>query len=738
MLARAPDNLSAEAVARALGGDVQSCGRSVLAPGPGHSPADRSLSITLDPKAAEGFLCHSFAGDDWQACRDHVRHKLGLPDWQPAAPANGHAFEAKAARASRTIVATYDYRDERGTTLFQAVRFEPKGFAQRRPDGRGGWLWGVQGVRLVPYRLPDMLAAVPDTVFIVEGEKDADRLAAAGFVATTNPMGAGKWRAEYAAHFAGRDCYILPDNDEPGRKRAEQVAASLLPVAATVRIVELPGLRPKGDVSDWLDLDPGNRGRLVDIAKAAPPFGEDDRQIPPHTDEAALDRLPDNHDARPPAFTDEALALRFAEKHRHDLRYVAGWGKWLQWDGKRWTLDDTLLAFDKARNVCRAAAAECNKSKIAAALASAKTVAAIERLAKADRRLAATAGQWDADPWSLNTPAGIVDLRTGRMRDHAPDEHMTRMTAVAPAGKCPTFLAFLGRIMAGDEELVAFLQRVFGYALTGSTREHALFFGYGTGANGKSVLLSTVAGILGDYHKTAPIETFTASSGDRHPTDLAGLRGARLVTAVETEEGRRWAESRIKTLTGGDPISARFMRQDFFEYVPQFKLAIAGNHKPGLRSVDEAIRRRFHLIPFAVTIPPAERDTDLTEKLKAEWPGILAWMVEGCREWQASGLRPPKAVTDATAAYLEAEDAVAAWLDEACERDPSATALSSTAFASWKLWAAAAGEHVGSQKKFIAALENRGFHRRHTMHGSGLDGLKIKPRPEGSDPWWDR
>jgi putative DNA primase/helicase len=223
---------------------------------------------------------------------------------------------------------------------------------------------------------------------------------------------------------------------------------------------------------------------------------------------------------------------------------------------------------------------------------------------------------------------------------------------------------------------------VLGYGLTGLTREHALFFGYGTGANGKSVLLSTVAGILGEYHKTAPIETFTASNADRHPTDLASLRGARLVTATETEEGRRWAESRIKQLTGGDTVAARFMRQDFFEYRPAFKLIIAGNHKPSLRSVDEAIRRRFHLIPFAVTIPPEERDGDLTEKLKDEWPGILAWLIEGCLEWQAESLLPPKAVVEATDAYLTAEDAMAAWLDEKCEHDPNAWTSSTYLFGS--------------------------------------------------------
>ena len=179
---------------------------------------------------------------------------------------------------------------------------------------------------------------------------------------------------------------------------------------------------------------------------------------------------------------------------------------------------------------------------------------------------------------------------------------------MTPAGKCPIWLQFLAEITGGDQNLQDFLQRMFGYALTGVTTEHALFFLYGTGGNGKSVFINTISGILAEYHKPAPIETFTASQSERHPTDLAGLRGARCVTAVETEEGRRWAESKIKALTGGDRISARFMRQDFFEYVPQFKLIIAGNHKPGLSSVDEAIRRRFNLIPFTVTIPPEKRD----------------------------------------------------------------------------------------------------------------------------------
>jgi putative DNA primase/helicase len=282
-------------------------------------------------------------------------------------------------------------------------------------------------------------------------------------------------------------------------------------------------------------------------------------------------------------------------------------------------------------------------------------------------------------------------------------------------------------VTGGDCELQAFLRRVVGYSLTGSIREHALFFCYGTGANGKGVFINTISSLLGDYAATAPMETFIASTVERHPTDLAGLRGARLVTAQETEQGRRWAESKIKTLTGGDPVAARFMRQDFFTFVPVFKLLIAGNHKPGLRGVDEAIRRRLHLIPFTVTIPAAERDLDLPEKLKAEWPGILQWAIDGCLEWQRVGLQPPAIVRAATEAYLSEEDGIALWLAERCRSNKTAVERSAALFASWKSWAEAAGENAGNQKTFTQALENRGFIRGRKGDGQVIfRGLEIK------------
>ncbi|MGE0424469.1 MAG: phage/plasmid primase, P4 family [Reyranellaceae bacterium] len=430
-------------------------------------------------------------------------------------------------------------------------------------------------------------------------------------------------------------------------------------------------------------------------------------------------------DSDTPEFSDDDLALSFAALHFGLLRHVSSWGAWMHYDAGRWQQERTRYAFDQARRVCRWAAASTTDNRLAISLTSAKTIAAVERLAQSDRRMAATADMWDVDPMLLNTPGGVVHLKTGFMRPHDPADFLTRITAVAPDAKAaaPSWANFLRRVTGDDAALIGYLKRLGGYMLTGRTDEQILAFAYGTGANGKSVFINTVAGILGDYARSAPIETFTESAGERHPTELAMLRGARLVSAIETEQGRRWAESRIKALTGGDKVAARFMRQDFFEYVPQFKLLIAGNHKPSLRSVDEAIRRRLHLIPFAVTIPPAERDPTLAGKLQAEWPAILAWMIEGCIEWQCDGLKVPPAVQAATAQYIEAEDAFGQWLGECVQRRETAYETTADLFASWKAWADRAGEHPGSLKRFSQTMTDRGVEAKRQA-GSGKNGFQ--------------
>jgi putative DNA primase/helicase len=276
--------------------------------------------------------------------------------------------------------------------------------------------------------------------------------------------------------------------------------------------------------------------------------------------------------------------------------------------------------------------------------------------------------------------------------------------------------------------MIRFLQQWAGYCLTGDTRQHSLVFVFGNGGNGKSVFLNVLTGILADYAKTATMDAFVASHNDRHSTDLAMLHGARLVTASETEEGRQWAEARIKQLTGGDPITARFMRQDNFTFHPQFKLTIVGNHQPILRNVDDAMRRRFNLVPF--TRKPERPDRQLEEKLKAEWSEILRWMIEGCLDWQTNGLTRPTGVDDATSAYFSDQDLMAQWLEDECDCEPGNEykwATSAQLFTSWATYARRAGEEPGSQKSFGAALGKRGFVKSRKPGDRGYLGIRLKP-----------
>jgi putative DNA primase/helicase len=410
--------------------------------------------------------------------------------------------------------------------------------------------------------------------------------------------------------------------------------------------------------------------------------------------------------------TEDGLAAEFTRRHRGHLRYIALWGTWMHWDGQRWDRETTLRAFDLARDVCRDTAEGLNNAKLRAKILSASTRSAVENLARADRAHAARVEQWDSDHFSMNAGGRTINLLTGSDRAPDPRDYMTKTAAVAPAPpgtEAPQWAKFLDRVTAGNEDLQSYLQRMAGYCLTGDVSAHALFFFYGTGANGKSVFINTLVGLLKDYACTIGTEMLMTSNTDRHPTEVARLRGVRLAVGNEVEVGRTWAESKIKALTGGDRLQGRFMRQDFFEFDPTFKLVVIGNHKPSLRGVDEAIQRRLHLVPFTVTIPPEERDPALPEKLKAEWPAILRWAIDGCLAWQRDGLMPPAAVRDATADYLAGEDTFELWRDACTTIDVNAWKSSADLWASWKRWAENAGEFVGTQKRFSQTLEERGF-----------------------------
>lgn len=451
------------------------------------------------------------------------------------------------------------------------------------------------------------------------------------------------------------------------------------------------------------------------------------------TDSANIDnivRLAEYIDGLPSEITEDSAARYFVELHGDRLRFCHSRGEWYCWNGCYWEVNHTKLAFHWARELARDLS-EHEKAGKRYKINSTGFAAGVEKFARCDPKIAVTFEYWNRDPWLLGTPGGTIDLRTGKLRPAVQDDGISMTTSVAPENSgCPRWLRFLDEATGGDRELIRFLQQWCGYSLTGVTREHALVFVYGPGGNGKSVFLNVVSSILKDYATTSAMETFTVSTGDKHSTDLAMLCGARLVTASETEEGRAWAETRIKQLTGGDPITARFMRQDNFTYLPQFKLIVIGNHKPVLHNVDEAAKRRFNIVPFI--LKPEAPDRDLETKLMQEAPGILQFMIDGCLDWQAHGLIRPSSVIEATAEYFSDQDCFQHWLQEECVCEPGnmdRSEASSVLFKSWSGYAKAAGTKPGTTSTFKDNLIAAGFRFYRSKTAREFFGISMRPKP---------
>lgn len=423
--------------------------------------------------------------------------------------------------------------------------------------------------------------------------------------------------------------------------------------------------------------------------------------------------------------SEESLAREWVALHGQYWRFDHTFGKWFQWSGAHWKCDACKVAVHLIGEHLRAVSVRGHRAR--PSLASRKTASGVESFAQANPAVAVTHNMWDADKLLLGTPAGTVDLRTGKLRKADPRDLITKQTAISPArGEPKLWMKFLLEAVNGDQEMVKFLQQWAGYNLTGLTTAHALLFIYGPGGNGKSVFINTLVGVMADYAVTAAMDTFTASRGERHSTELAMLAGARAVTASETEQGRGWAEAKIKAITGGDPITARLMRQDNFTFHPQFKLTIAGNYAPSLRNVDEAMRRRLNIVPFTVT--PEKPDRDLETNLRLEWPQILSWMIDGALAWQQTGLQRPAAVVKATDGYFADQDLFGQWLDERCILDPTNRKWEAPTplYRSWKDFATEASEPAGSTKDFKEALSRRGIHRTKIAGQRGYRGVELR------------
>lgn len=582
--------------------------------------------------------------------------------------------------------------------------------------------------------------AVP--LWITEGARKADAAVSAGACCIAL-SGVWNWRGTNAAGgktalpdwdeiaLNGRQVLIAYDSDSATnpdvRHAEEQLSRFLVHRQAQVRVLRIPPAPDGGKqgLDDYLAA-----GGTLEALTAATPAPAPPAPAKPNKE----------GDALPPQFSESALTLDFVDRAAGRFLYVAEWARWLRWTGTVWEHDVERRALDEVHKLCCTAAAsleaylsaEGRPVGRARSLAGWRTVRAVEQLAATDPRMTARAEEFDANPWALNTPGGIVNLQTGEMAPHDPGARCSKITAATPGGEAPRWHRFLDEATVGDTELQAFLQRWAGYSLTGTTTEHALAFIYGPAAAGKSRFAEALRFAWGSYGMTAPMDLLLSSTHDRHPAELARLQGARLVTAAETSGTRSWDESRVKALTGGDRVAARFMRADFFEFDPQCKLLITGNYRPRMSNADDAMRRRFNVVPFEHTVPEGQRDQGLAEALEAEAGGILAWAVEGALDWRHDGLRQPRAVQNATAGYFEAEDVIGRFLADRCAMIAGWTPTGAL-WNAWEDWCNAEGEAPGSKRRLADALQRHGAIPERRDAGRGYAGIRLKPSWAGKN-----
>jgi putative DNA primase/helicase len=647
-------------------------------------------------------------------------------------------------KSGGNIVATYIYHDENGKSLFRVLRYVPKRFLQQRSDGNGGWVWGLKDkktgkllVRLVLYNLPKVIQSIKDglTVFIVEGEKDADNLTALGLIGTTNPGGARKWRDDYTELLAGASVIVVADKDAVGREHAHEIARSLSGKVNQLKILELPernGQQVK-DASDWLTAG-GTRQELEQLIAETPAWNPNAKETQPEVNSKS--ETPSKRNI----LTDTTNAEFIAGLFGGCLRYDHLRNRWLLWNKHYWQQDADgevyRLAIEAARQRYIGSVTISNleeRQRVAAWAISSEQRTRLDNaitLAKNIQPIADVGNQWDTDPWLLAVQNGVINLRTGKFSPGKPEDRITLHTGIKydSSAMCPRWMQFLDEVFNGDYELINFIWRALGYSITGITTEQVYFMGYGNGANGKGRFLGTIRKILDDYAYDAPFSTFELTNRPNIPNDLAALERRRFVTSSETNEGARLNEARIKALTGEDPCTARYLHREFFTFLPVCKIWLAVNHKPTVMDDSYGFWRRVRLIPFTRQFRGESADKNLGEKLLVEASGILNWLIEGCLEWQRRGLHPsPTVVMSATEVYQTESDPLGQFITDKCVQSPQVTVKATELYKKYLQWA----DETGLRER--EKLSNNAFGRRmgqkfmkvHNARGTVYQGIGL-------------
>jgi len=436
--------------------------------------------------------------------------------------------------------------------------------------------------------------------------------------------------------------------------------------------------------------------------------------------------------------TDATNAERFVRDHGEVVRYNSAWKKWLVWNGRFWATDESgALVHEKGLETVRNFYDELAKTsdyreridieKHGILSESLRRREATIRTVQLKTELNIKSEDLDKDPWLINVQNGTIDVSKGEFREHRKEEMISKIANVVydPEADCPLWKQFIREIMNYKTDLINFVQTAMGWALSGDISEQTMFILYGTGANGKSTFLNAIMHLLGDYATATPTETFMKKSGDQNTNDIARLRGTRVVTTTEVEQGRRLSEPLIKKITGNDQMTARFLYGEYFNFVPTFKIFMATNHKPVIKGTDYGIWRRIKLIPFTTKIAEEKQDKHLELKLREEASGILNWLLEGAERWKREGLNAPAIVLNATDEYRGEMDVIGSFLKTGCKQESGLTIRIRELYKAYSDWCDENNEHPSSERFFSLRLREMGFEQTRTAEARYWSGIGL-------------